>query len=275
MIRFCMIVWSVFWVCPLAAETFWGRDVSVYSGAEDRGHAPMVLLLHGALGTGAQVLDESGYRALADEFGLLVVAPDGIRRRWLDGRHGLDPTDVNYLAALIDAFVARGLADPDAIYVVGHSNGGGMAMRLACDRPDLVQGIGVVATKALAAYPCSDGAPVPAIFFHGTQDRISPHAGRPEGHRLGETLSAAATLDLWMGRNGCAAPGSSQRIDTHPNDGTALDIVAYARCDAALMHVVIEGGGHGWPGAASGGPLAGRLTREIDAGRASLRFFGF
>lgn len=179
---------------------------------------------------------------------------------------------MNFLSALIENAVERGLADPTRVYLIGHSNGGGMAMRMACDRPDLVAGIGVVATKVLEAYPCTGGAPVPAIFFHGTDDRIAPHEGR-EGGRLGDTYSSVDSLAIWAERNGCARPGEVQHVDARPGDGTSLEIVNYRGCDAPLTYVVIEGGGHGWPGAARGGPLSGRITREINAAApASGRF---
>lgn len=261
-------------VMPAGAETFQGRSVTVLNGSGSQTPAPMILLLHGALGSGDQVARDAGFAALASEHGLLVVAPNGIRRRWLDGRQGPDTTDVDYLSALIADFVARGLADPRAIYAIGHSNGGGMAMRLACDRPDLIRGISVIATKAVAAYPCANGAPVQAIFFHGTDDRISPHEGRPAGHRLGETLSADATMALWARRNGCSGARPAQQIDNRPGDRTVLQLINYRGCRAALTQIVIQDGGHGWPGSGRSTAIGGRITREVDAGRASLRFFG-
>ena len=254
-----------------AAQSFNGRAVTVMDGRANSAPAPLVILLHGALGRGSQIARDSGFARLANEFGVLAIAPDGQRRRWQDGRQGPDTSDVTYLSALIEHYVAQGLADPNRVYLIGHSNGGGMAMRMACDRPDLVAGIAVVATKVLRAYPCANGAATPAVFFHGTDDAIAPHSGRPDGHRLGATYSAAQSLQIWSDRNGCGSARAPRRIDAR-EDGTALAITTYAGCRAPLMHVVIEGGGHGWPGSGRSGRLSGVVTREIDAGRASLRF---
>lgn len=257
---------------PVAAQTFEGRAVEIIDARQSAEPAPLILALHGALGSGAQILEDANFAGLATEFGLVVVGANGVDRRWLDGRFGTDARDVAYLSALIADLIARGLADPDAIYAVGHSNGGGMAMRMACDRPDLIAGIAVIATKVLSAYPCINGAPTPAIFFHGTNDRISPHAGRPDGARLGATQSSEASFATWAARNRCAGPAQTTRIDARPRDRTALLITRYEGCAAALMGIVIEGGGHGWPGSRQGPVIGGRITREVDAGRASLRF---
>lgn len=72
------------------ADTFLGRNVAVADGRASGGPAPMVVLLHGALGTGEQVMRSSGFSQLADEYGLIVLAPNGHNRRWLDGRQGPD-----------------------------------------------------------------------------------------------------------------------------------------------------------------------------------------
>ena len=39
--------------------------------------------------------------------------------------------------------VRRGVADPNRIYLSGISNGGVMALRLACDTPELFAAVGV------------------------------------------------------------------------------------------------------------------------------------
>ena len=148
-----------------------------------------------------------------------------------------------------------------------------MAMRMACDRPDLIAGVAVIATKIPSAYSCSRGASVPAIFFHGTEDPIAPHEGRPDDDRLGGTLSAKDTLATWAKRNKCRKVGQTRTID-RKDDGTSAEIIQYAGCRAPSVYVLIEGHGHAWPGA---GPrlvrIQGPATREIDAAALSWWLF--
>ena len=260
---------------PAAAERFMGRKVEIVDGRTDPGRpAPLVVVLHGFLGTGPNMRKKTRYDLLARQAGFVAVFPNGRKRRWNDGRSpGNQVDDVAFLSALIGRLVADGQADPDRVFVAGHSNGGGMAMRMACDRPDLVRGIAVVATKIALNYPCRQGRPMPAMILHGTRDPISPHQGRAADSRLGGAMSSAKSLALWAGRNRCTGAGSVTRLDRH-DDGTSAVVTDYAGCAAPLLSVVIEGHGHDWPGPNSKRTaVQGPATREVDATVLSWDFF--
>lgn len=253
-----------------------GRMLDITDGRTSPAtRAPLVVAMHGFLGTPRSMRTKSSYDQLARRHGFVVAYPKGQRRRWNDGRSPGNPTDdVAYLSALIAALTGNGTADRNRVFLAGHSNGGGMAMRMACERPDLVAGIAVVATKAALNFQCRNGAPVPAIFVHGTRDPVSPHGGRNADSRLGGALSAKATMSIWAARNGCTGTRPPVTVDKK-DDGTKAQIIRYAPCKAAqLVHVLIEGHGHGWPGA---GPrlrrVQGPATQEVDAAALSWSFF--
>lgn len=249
--RFFVFLASVCLLCTAGhAEQFDGRTYQVFDGRSDRSApAPTVFALHGFLGTGRAMSRSIGLNVVARQHGFVVVYANGLGRRWNDGRDPSAATnDTGYLSGLINHIQAQGLAQADRIYIAGHSNGGGMAMRMACDRPDLIAAIAVVATKVPTNYQCAGGQPVPALFVYGTADRISPHVGRPMGSRLGAALSADQSLELWASRNGCRSVGPGQVIDPDPNDNTRANVYSYRGCSAALWSVIIEGHGHGWPG---------------------------
>ena len=258
-----------------SAETLAGRSVEITDGRSDTANpAPLIIAMHGFIGTSTSMRKKNRFDVLALKHGLVVAYPNGVRRRWNDGRSSRNRIDdVGYLSTLVSMLVADGRADADRIYFAGHSNGGGMAMRMACDRSDLVKGIAVIATKVPSAYKCKQGDAVPAIFFHGTEDPVAPHAGRPEDSRLGGTLSAVATLELWSARNKCRGLRRTQNVDRR-NDGTSAEIRQYARCKAPLTYVLISGHGHAWPGAGPRLPrLQGPATKEVDAAALSWQFF--
>ena len=118
----------------LEAEVF----VPPGAGAE----APVVLVLHGAGGTGPALRRRSGFDQIARAQGLVAVYPTAPGRRWNDGRQPDEPRDdVAALLALVARVVEGGVGDAGRLYVVGHSNGGGMAMRLACAVPERLAGI--------------------------------------------------------------------------------------------------------------------------------------
>lgn len=261
----------------LSAETFMGRNLRITDGrANTAAPAPLVIAMHGFLGTSRSMARKTSFDALARKHGYIVAYPNGTKRRWNDGRSSANPVDdVAYLSALIEKLVGDGRADPARIYLAGHSNGGGMAMRMACDRARLIAGISVVATKLPKAYACADGPAVPAIFFHGTADPISPHGGRADGARLGAALSADETLAVWSGRNRCNRRGNPQTFD-RKNDGTSAQLFQYRGCSTRLAYALIEGHGHGWPNTGGGAArtrLQGPASEELDAAVLSWWFF--
>lgn len=260
---------------PGAADTFLGRQIEITDGRSETGtRAPLVIVLHGFLGRGASMRRKTGFDGLAAQHGFIVVYPDGVRRRWNDGRGAGDRVDdIGYLSKLIRTFVASGQADPTRIFLVGHSNGGGMAMRMACERAEMIRGIVVVATKSPLKGRCRNGKPVPAMFIHGTKDPISPHKGRAGASRLGGAYSSARTLQFWQDRNRCKGVAETRTID-NADDGTTAQYVRYADCVAGLIYVQINGHGHDWPGPLGRSDFVqGAATQEVDAAAISWWFF--
>ncbi|MCB1389522.1 MAG: alpha/beta fold hydrolase [Rhodobacteraceae bacterium] len=268
----------------LLAAPALAQEVALPPG--DPAQAPVVLVLHGGGGTGADLRRHSGFDALAAAAGVVAVYPDAPRRVWNDGRNPANPRDdVAALLAMVDALAARGIGDGRRLYVIGHSNGGGMAMRIACTAPERIAGIAIVATKTLLGAPCAHpDAPVPALFLHGTMDTIAPHAGRrttdPDrrvarlARRIGEAASAAETLALWSRRNRCS--GETVAVtDPDPADGITLRVHDFTGCAAPLRWVEMVGAGHGWPGATTRPALlrAEPHVNDIDAGAAALAFW--
>ena len=260
---------------PVIAEGLPNRKVEIVDGRSDKSNsAPLVIVLHAFLERSETIRKKTNFDALAQKHGFIVAYPDGVMRRWNDGRSPRNKVDdVAYLSALISTLTDDGRVDASRVYLAGHSNGGGMAMRMACDRASLVRGIAVIATKTPARYRCEHGSPVPTIIFHGTADPIAPSAGRAEDNRLGGALSADAMLELLIARNGCSGASNTRIIDQH-DDGTTAEVRKYSGCQASLIHVLIHGHGHAWPGAGERFVrLQGPATREVDAAVISWRFF--
>ena len=262
-------------LAPAQAERFQGRSYLITDGRKDQGQAaPLIIAMHGFLGTPRNMRKKTQFDTLARQHGFVVVYPKGKGRRWNDGRRARAQTDdAGYLRDFARALVAQGLAKPSRIYWAGHSNGGGMAMRMACAHPELVAGIAVVATKVPTEYPCTDGRPLPAIFFHGTADPIAPHDGRSADSRLGHTLSAEGSLGVWQKRNRCRPPDKAKTLDRE-DDGTSAKTYRYRRCAAPLMYVRIDGHGHDWPMPGRRATrLQGPASQEVNASTLIWRFF--
>ena len=105
--------------------------------------------------------------------------------------------------------------------------------------------------------------PIPVMHIHGTRDVIVPYDAL-----LSSFASAPATIARWRDLNECAATTTP----TYENgDATCVAADACA-AGADVVHCVIDGGGHQWPGGDSifGG---GHLSRDLDATAAIWAFF--
>lgn len=252
------------------------------------GPLPLILVLHGGGGTakGMVKLTQGRFNELADEAGFLVVYPQGIKRRWNEGRDGLSAStpegqvdDVGFFRALIEHLQAEYKADPARMFVTGISNGGLMSFRLACDLPDKIKAIAPVTAsipRSLETH-CSRPAEVGLLLINGTDDPLVPYDGgqiTALGRERGEVLSTDETIALWLSKRNCRDQADLASLpDLAPDDGTTVTVVAYPDCNVALYR--IEGGGHTWPGGWQylGEKRIGQTSREIDAAAEIWRFF--
>ena len=189
-------------------------EVVVPAGYDPTVPAPVLLLLHGY---GVDGTIQNAYLRLgpaADAAGMLLVHPDGTEdargnRYWnaTDACCAPDegaPDDVAYLTGLLDEVAERYNVDPKRVYLVGHSNGGFMSFRMACDVADR---IAAIATIAGATFDdpagCRPSEPVAVLAIHGEEDETIRFDGGTNG---GDRYpSADQTAAAWADANGCSA----------------------------------------------------------------------
>ena len=255
----------------LAVSPAFARDPMITDGRNTSDPAPLVIILHGFTSSGASMRRRTNFDAVAKQHGFVVAYPSGPRRRCDD--RSATSADVASLTALITTLIAQGVADPAHIYLAGHSNGGAIALRMACARPDLVSAIAVVAMNAPSKPHCDMPQPMPTIFIHGTDDPIVPPAGLTAKGRIGGIASVTQTLTRWSTRNRCTGP-FPPRVFNQTGGTTTATFTRYANCAKPLLHISLSGHGHEWPGA---GPRArwiqGPASFELDAADAIWKFF--
>jgi len=233
--------------------------------------APLVVSLHGYVQWPAHQQAMTGWNALADQHGFLVVYPQGtgFPLRWRaqsvpSGEQGM-ARDIQFIADLLDHLCDAYSIDEERIYINGMSNGAGMTHLLACRMPERIAAIGGVAGAYLyQPAPDEPGRPVPLIAFHGTDDPVVPFDGGPNHvmHRRFRFPSVEGWAAGWAERNGCAeTPEEMRKVED-------VRRLRYAGCreDAGVVLYIIEGGGHTWPGG-SRLPvwLTGHTSRSVDA----------
>jgi poly(3-hydroxybutyrate) depolymerase len=173
---------------------------------------PLVVALHGYTSSGLGV---SGFFDLIDsihENGHLLLRPDGTisatgQRFWnatdaCCNIWGQEVDDVSWLTSLINEAITYHGADPEGIIIVGYSNGGFMAHRMACERGDMLRSI--ISLAGATHYDFNDcpntGYPN-VLQIHGTSDSVIFYEG---GAILGDNYPAASqTVFSWANRSGC------------------------------------------------------------------------
>jgi poly(3-hydroxybutyrate) depolymerase len=176
---------------------------------------PAMIVLHGVKDTPEHFESVAGFKAYSDRDGDLVAYPEGVRESFNAGlccgdasAYGVD--DVTFLSDVVNDLKSRGAS---RISVVGFSNGGMMAYRLACARPDLVDTVGVM-SGALEIPRCN--GPIRALAIHGLKDTSVPWKGQRYSTKLRCFLRAQGTIRS-------AAPGSDiiiQQLPGYPHRWT-------------------------------------------------------
>lgn len=225
--------------------------------------APLVVVLHGNTQTGADMKLRTSWSLVANRGHFAVVYPDGLNRAWADlrsdnKRAGRVPPagtdDVAFVVKLIEKFVADGTIDPKRVYITGLSNGGAMAMTLACARADLFAAAASVIMNLTdaSAKACHPSRPVPMLVMNGTADPLIPFAGGKGTSRFAVEgfWSTPDTMAFWRRANGCQT-GDAAITDLGDRDPADQSTVTRIESHCTPGHDVvlyrINGGGHRMP----------------------------
>ncbi|MEH6818311.1 alpha/beta hydrolase family esterase [Dietzia psychralcaliphila] len=242
--------------------------------------APVLLVIHGTGDTGSGIRNGIGpdLEQLADEEGFSIVYVDGHANNWNECRREGDwpakEEDLDDVGLMREAVDSLGATGP--VYAVGFSSGGHMAMRLALEAPDLVDGVAAVAANPPTPenLNCAVGGdPVPIMFVQGRQDTINPIDGGevsvgsgPFAKSRGDVLSAVDGAEWFARHNGVAGDGAIPPID---RDGDA-EVITWDGPDPVRV-VMVDRVGHSFP------TLSGRWGRDggarYDAPGEIWRFF--
>lgn len=255
--------------------------------------APLVLALHGGGGTGANFEDDVSAGTLttaAEARGVILVMPDGLDKRWNDGRteiFGNDSMydDVGFISTLIEEMIENYGVDSNRVYATGISNGGFMSMRLAMDLSNKITAVAPVTAQITEANLLKvPEFPISIMIVNGEDDPLVPYNGGCIAVPLttecsrGEVLSTQETIEKFISYNQCGNSSETEPlIDTIPNDGTSVEITTYNGCEQGTQVVLVKviGGGHTWPGGKQYLPIrtVGAVSKEINASEMILDFF--
>lgn len=239
-----------------------GRPVAVHvpPGYQASVPMPLVMMLHGYGASGDLEETYLGLTPLADQRGFLYAHPDGTvdsknNRFWnaTDACCDFDRSNVDdstYLGGVLADISAAYSVDPKRVFIVGHSSGGFMAFRMACDHADQVAAVASLEGAMFGdATKCSPTNPVSVLEIHGTADQTVLYAGGTLSGAAAVYPSADTTVLDWAVLDGCAeTPQTLTPLDIEGRLAGAETVVtsydAACRPGGHAELWTIEGGAH-------------------------------
>jgi polyhydroxybutyrate depolymerase len=227
---------------PTAAEAALvaARPYDLHEPPEAKDPAPLVVVLHGYGASGAGQAAYLNLAAATDAQGILLAIPDGTpnalqKRFWnatdacCAGRR-TDVDDSAYLRAIVADVAAHHALDPTRVFFVGHSNGGFMSYRMACDHADVVAAIASLEAATWAdTTKCRPSQSVAVLEIHGTGDQVIKYDG---GANTGARYPGAEqTVKTWARYDGCSVTPDDPEPAPHAieTDRPPATVTAYSK----------------------------------------------
>ncbi len=230
----------------------------VVPGGDAAKRMPFVLVLHGLGDSGSHFAERLGLVELSRTRRFAYAAPDGsidpMKRRFWNAWNAccdfdeLRPDHVQALGELLDRAARHPAIDPKRRYVLGFSNGGFMAHRLACEMPGLAAIASIAGAGPSSAESCRAPTTTAILQVHGDVDTVIAYGG---GHTLNDPRlplhpSASETVGAWAKRNGCGQPSDAKlMLDLEPAlPGKETSVLGYTGCTRAVELWTVKGGEH-------------------------------
>lgn len=244
---------------------------------------PVVLALHGAAMNGPMMVSFSGLTEKSDAAGFVVVYPSGtgagpfltwnacgFTGKMAEGK----ADDVAFVGKLLDDLGTVVKVDDKRVYACGMSNGGMMCYRLAAELSDRIAAVAPVA-GTVAIDDSKPKRPVPVLHFHGSKDGIVPfEAAKGKAVPFMKLKGVEESVQTWVKLNGC---DEKPKTDTLSKDGDEMKVTrttyGNGKDGSEVVLVVIEGGGHTWPGREPPVGFIGKSAKNVSANDLMWEFF--
>lgn len=187
---------------------------------------PLVFDVHGYTSWASEQMMRSKWDKMADKEGFVLIDPEGVDKSWNAGSccGGNSQDDVKYFRDVVAKATAELCIDEKRVYVSGHSNGGAMTHRLACEAADIFAAAAPVCGW-MTIPNCNPSRPIPLLSIRALNDGTVKIDG------------ADADVDEWLANDQCAK-------DQVTTSGVCK---TYKSCDAGTQVMDCRPrGGHGF-----------------------------
>ena len=242
----------------------------------------LVIAMHGGGGSAYQFESTSRLTEKANAAKFIVVYPEGVKssgildiQTWNAGgccAYAMDNNidDVKFISQLIDKLLATYKINPKKIYATGHSNGGMMSYRLACELANKIAAIAPNGSTMVVKQPCNASRAVPVLHMHSVHDQNVPYTGGV-GSGPSNTYNPPldSVLNVWSQKNQCT--NAAQVIINNSN----YKLTKWTNCNnnVVIHYYLTKDGGHAWPGGLPGSSFGDTPSSVINANDLLWDFF--
>ena len=183
-------------------ETLGARSFITYlpkTYQSDNHARPLLIVLHGGMGSAAQIKNYIGLDPLADQHDFVLAYLDGtqVARKLSDRFKGWNAgeccgvpkdeniDDIGYISDVIDYMHKTYNIDKSKIYGTGHSNGAMMTQRVICETDLYKDAITMSGTLQMDVETCPHAKGSRLMNIHGSEDKNLP----PEGGHSTEGIN--------------------------------------------------------------------------------------
>ena len=222
---------------------------------------PLVLMLHGFTSNMDEIAEQSQMNTKADVEGFIVAYAQAESTFVPSWDTVGNSADVAFVDALLNVIIPKYNIDRTRVYASGHSQGGGMVARLACDLSDRFAAIAPVSGAYTDIPPnCARDRAMPLLSIHSQGDPTVPYDGF-----LGILPNIQEWTERWALTNRC---GDAQRIVQVSPDWLE---VTWDDCQAPVTLITVNDATHSW----FGGRAPRNLSPVTDTINATDRIWEF
>lgn len=240
----------------------------------------LVIAMHGGGGDALQFESTSKLTEKANASGFIVVYPNGVKsngllaaQTWNAGKccdyaRDQNINDVNFISSVIDELLAGYKINPKKVYATGHSNGGMLSYRLACELSDKIAAIAPNGCTMVMKTPCNPSREVPVLHMHSVLDERVPYQGGVGVTNL-YYPPVDSVLNAWSISDNCAVK-AQVLVDDSKYKHTKWSSCAN---NVNIEYYLTQDGGHGWPGGLPGREGSDTPSKVINANDLLWEFF--
>ena len=255
--------------------------------------APLIIVMHGYMGSAQLIMRYSAFNTLANQKGFIVAYPQGTidQSGYRFFNVGYDTNvaskvdDIDFIKVLTLKLQRQFNATPARTFLAGNSNGGDMAYLMGCTNSELYGAIASITGVFMKHFQnlCMPTKPLPVFQLHGTEDVISRYEGdMANNDGYGAYFSVPEIISFWTKANDLDEKEELLLEDIDKNDNTTILFERYFSLDNTneVWSYILQGGGHRWPMAKwsleeekEALELYGATNRDISATYEIWRFF--